>query len=411
MTASRVLLVILDGIGDRPCSDLGGKTPLQAAHTPNLDRIAAAGICGIMDTIGPGIRPGSDTSHLNLLGYPPERYYTGRGPLEAEGTGISMETGMVGFRCNFATIDEEGMMVDRRAGRIRETGPLAEAIREGVDLSDHDVEFFFESGAGHRAAFALRGGNLGARVTANDPKADQVPVPPLRPKTADPADERTAAICNDFVARTGEILRDHPLNRERQDAGLLPANILLLRGAGEKGRFEPFETRHGLHGSVISGATLIVGIGKTVGLKEVPVEGATGSTATNLDGLVRAALAELEGRDFVLLNIKGTDEAGHDGNAREKSGFIERIDRALEPFADLDDTLLVVCADHSTPCSVRDHSADPVPLLITGEGVRIDDVERFDELACAHGGLHRIRGSDLMPIVLDLIDRSEKYGA
>ena len=147
MTAGRVLLLVLDGVSDRPCPELGGKTPLEAAETPVLDRLAREGICGIMDPIGPGIRPGSDTAHLSILGYPPDRYYTGRGPLEAEGCGIHMEPGMIGFRANFATVDGSGRVVDRRAGRIHGTAPLCDAIEKGVHLK-HGVSLRFRPGAG-----------------------------------------------------------------------------------------------------------------------------------------------------------------------------------------------------------------------------------------------------------------------
>ncbi|MCK9308276.1 MAG: phosphoglycerate mutase, partial [Methanoculleus sp.] len=169
MIAQKVLFLVLDGISDRPCEALDGLTPLAAARTPVLDRIAGEGVCGIMDTIAPGIRPGSDTSHLALLGYPPREYYTGRGPLEAEGTGISMTAGMIGFRCNFATVDADGLVIDRRAGRISRTEPLSEAIRDGVDLSGLGLGFEFKSGAGHRAALALTGEGLGDKVSSNDP--------------------------------------------------------------------------------------------------------------------------------------------------------------------------------------------------------------------------------------------------
>jgi 2,3-bisphosphoglycerate-independent phosphoglycerate mutase len=162
---------------------------------------------------------------------------------------------------------------------------------------------------------------------------------------------------------------------------------------------------------VIAAATLINGIGTAVGLRRVPVPGVTGSTDTNLSGKVDAVLTELETQDFVLFNIKGTDEAGHDGNAAEKRDFIEQIDAAIEPFLSIEGLLLVVCADHSTPCSIRDHSADPVPLVIRGDGVRTDAVRSYDEIACAQGGLNRIPGSALMPIICDLINRTNKYGA
>jgi 2,3-bisphosphoglycerate-independent phosphoglycerate mutase len=410
MTAGRVLLLILDGISDRPCPELGGRTPLEAAETPVLDRLAREGICGIMDPIGPGVRPGSDTAHLSILGYPPDRYYTGRGPLEAEGCGIRMEPGMIGFRANFATLGPTGRILDRRAGRIHNTAPLCDAIEEGVRLK-HGTSLRLRPGAGHRAALALRGKDLGYCVSSNDPKLEGVEPPEVRALTGEARDRRTAEACNDLLGQARDILADHPLNRSREREGLPPANAILLRGAGEMGRFEPFAERYHMRGSVIAAATLITGIGRAVGLETVPVPGITGSADTNLEGKVEAALAELGKREFVLLNIKGADEAGHDGRPLEKRDFIARIDAALEPFLSLGDTLLAVCADHSTPCAIRDHSADPVPLVIRGEGVRVDRVGRFTEAACAEGGLHRIPGSVLLPILLDLVDRAKKYGA
>jgi 2,3-bisphosphoglycerate-independent phosphoglycerate mutase len=410
MTAHKVILLVLDGISDRPLPELGGRTPLQAAHTPVLDRIATEGICGIMDPIGPGIRPGSDTAHLSLLGYPPRTYYTGRGPLEAEGSGIHMEPGMIGFRCNFATL-ADGKVVDRRAGRIHQTEALCQAIQEGVDLSPYQVTFVFRPGAGHRAALALKGAGLGFCVSSNDPKKDGIVPSPFSPLKDTPDDRKTSKVLNAFDLQSRVILSDHPLNRERIRMGLPPANVVLIRGAGLMGHFEPFESRYGMKGSVIAAANLITGIGKAVGLDHVPVAGTTGSADTNLQGKVEAAIKTLSSHDFVLLNIKGADEAGHDGRALEKRNFIERIDATLAPFCDLKDTLLVICGDHSTPCAIRDHSADPVPVVIHGDGVRIDDVTTFDEISCAKGGLHRICGESLMPIITDIIDRAHKYGA
>ncbi len=411
MTADRVLLLIIDGVSDRPCPDLGNLTPLQAATTTVLDRIAAEGVCGIMDTIAPGIRPGSDTSHLSLLGYPPGDFYTGRGPLEAVGTGIVMEPGMIGFRCNYATLDAAGKVRDRRAGRIHDTADLTRAVMDGADLSEFGIGVVFRSGTGHRAALAFRGPGLGSCVSSNDPKKDGVSTPRFRALRDTPADRKTADALNSFVRQAEVILADHPLNRDRESRGLAPANTILIRGAGQMGDYPPFSERYGLSGSVIAAATLINGIGTAVGLSRVTVAGATGSTDTNLAGKVDAALAELKTRDFVLLNIKGADEAGHDGDAAGKRDFIERIDAAIEPFLSVKGLLIVVCADHSTPCSIRDHSADPVPLVIRGEDVRTDAVRSFDEISCAGGGLNRIPGSALMPVILDLINRTKKYGA
>jgi 2,3-bisphosphoglycerate-independent phosphoglycerate mutase len=322
-----------------------------------------------------------------------------------------METGMIGFRGNYATLGKDGIIVDRRAGRIRETGTLSAAIQREVDLSSFGVSFWFRSGAGHRAALALKGEELGAAVSSNDPKKEGIAPPQIRPCTRKKVDRKTARVCNEFVRQSRQVLIDHPLNQRRVQRGEPPANVVLLRGAGEMGHFESFEERYHLRGSVIAAATLITGIGKAVGLRPVVVPGATGSVDTNLEGKVDAAVQELGGRDFVLLNIKGSDEAAHDGNAREKKQFIERIDASLIPLQGLSDCLLVICGDHSTPCTIRDHSADPVPLLMHGEGVRVDAVKRFNEISCAQGGLHRLQGLSLMPIVLDLINKAHKYGA
>jgi 2,3-bisphosphoglycerate-independent phosphoglycerate mutase len=411
MTAKKILFIVLDGISDRPCPDLGGLTPLAAAKTPVLNKLAAEGCCGIMDTIAPGVRPGSDTAHLALLGYDPDKYYTGRGPLECEGTGIHMEPGMIGFRCNFATMSKDGTITDRRAGRIHDTQALSEAIQEGVDLSGYKVEFSFRSGAGHRAALALKGEGLGHCVSSNDPKKEGVPPLEVKEDRKTQVDRKTADICNEFVKQSTKILFDHPLNVDRQKKGLNPANIVLMRGAGEMGNFEPFAKKYGLAGSVISAASLITGIGNAVGLEHIHVDGITGSQDSNISGKIAAALAELKKKDFVLVNIKGADESGHDGLALQKKNFIEKIDAVLEPLLAEKDCIIVICADHSTPCSIRDHSADPVPVIIRGDGVRMDDVVRFDEYSCAKGGLSRIHGCDLMPIALDLINKAHKFGA
>ncbi len=411
MTANKILFIVLDGISDRPCPELNGLTPLAAAKKPVLDKLAAEGCCGIMDTIAPGIRPGSDTAHLALLGYDPHKYYTGRGPLECEGTGIHMEPGMIGFRCNFATISKEGIITDRRAGRIHDTQALSEAIAKGVDLSGYGVEFSFRSGAGHRAALALKGEGIGHCVSSNDPKKEGVPPLKVTEIRQTPADRKTADICNEFVKQSTRILFDHPVNGERLKKGLNPANIVLMRGAGEMGTFEPFSQKYGLKGSVISAASLITGIGSAIGLEHVHVDGITGSVDSNIAGKIAAAQQELKTKDFVLVNIKGADESGHDGLAVQKRDFIEKIDSVLEPLLAQKDCIIIICGDHSTPCTIKDHSADPVPVIIRGDGVRMDDVVRFNEYACAYGGLSRIHGCDLMPIALDLINKAHKYGA
>ncbi len=412
---SKVLLVILDGLGDRP---VDGKTPLSEAKTPNMNKLSEMGINGIMDTISPGIRPGSDTGHLSLLGYDPYKYYTGRGPIEAAGAGIEVKPGDIAFRVNFGTVEGEGsifdkVVVDRRAGRISDTDELEKAINEGVDLSEFNVEFIFRRGSGHRGALVLRGEKLSDKISDTDPHKVGEKVKKCVPLDDSEEAKRTAEIVNRFMELSHEILEKHPLNEERAKKGLPKANVLLLRGVGKCPHIPSFEEMHGMKLAVIAGTTLIKGIGKLLRGYVPDVEGATGSKNTNLENKVKAALEALKENDFVLLHIKATDELSHDGNFEGKKEFIEKVDKHIEPLLKLDfrDVCLILTADHSTPVSVREHTGDPVPVVIVHDGVRVDDVKEFSELEAWKGGLCRIRGIDLFRIALDLVDRMEKFGA
>ncbi len=400
--ARKILLVVLDGASDRP---IDGKTPLQMAKKPNLNSIASLGINGIMDPISPGIRPGSDVAHLALLGYDPYKVYTGRGPLEAAGVGIRLKKGDIAFRCNFATM-KDGIIVDRRAGRIRDNSELAKAIQEGVNL---DAELIFERSTGHRAAMVIRGKGLSSNVTASDPKHEGEPVKGV--DAIGPEADRTANILNEFIRQAEKILENHPINRERKRSGKPPANTILIRGAGTVQKIETFSEKYGLNGAVIAATGLIIGIGRMYGLDYIETEGATGGVDTDIDAKVKNAINALNDHDFVLLNIKGADESGHDGRIEEKIQFTSKIDKAFEPITRLKDTLVVVTADHSTPIAVRDHSADPVPVMIKGSGIRVDNVRTYDEINAATGGLNRICSMDLMPMLMDLIDNTKKFGA
>ncbi len=409
----RVLLIVIDGLGDR-----GTKTPLSSAKKPNMDRLAEMGINGIMDTIAPGVRPGSDTGHLALLGYDPFKYYTGRGPIEAAGAGIEVKPGDIAFRVNFGTVEGEGsvfdkVVVDRRAGRISDTDELVKAINEGIDLSRFGVEFIFIRGSGHRGALVLRGEGLSDKITDTDPHKVGEKVRRCKPLSDDEDARRTAEIVNYFMEKAHEILDKHPLNEERAKRGLLKANVLLLRGVGRVPHIPSFESRYGMKLAVIAGTTLIKGIGRILGGDVIEVEGATGNRHTNVKGKVEAALKALETHDFVLLHFKATDELGHDGDFEGKREFIEKLDSHFEPLLSLDfsKVCLILTADHSTPVKAKEHTGDPVPIVIVHEGVRVDDVKEFSELSAYKGGLCRIRGLDLMNIVMDLIDRAEKFGA
>ncbi|OGD73702.1 MAG: hypothetical protein A2Y64_01960 [Candidatus Coatesbacteria bacterium RBG_13_66_14] len=421
MDKRKIFLVIADGIGDRPVASLGGRTPLAAAATPTLDRLAAGGITGLLDPIAPGVCAGSDTAHLALLGYDPYRYYTGRGPLEAAGVGLAPRAGDVAFRCNFATVQErDGALVvtDRRAGRITErTAELAAAL-DGMKLSGGVTALFKESVA-HRAALVLRGDRLSGAVSDVDPHSEGETLHPCRPTVAegDPeyaAARRTCAALEEFVRRGREILDAHPVNDERRRAGLPPANCPLPRGGGLVPHIPPFGELHGLRAAALVEVGLLKGLlGNYLGFDLIECPGATGGADTDIGAMARAVTRAWDACDLIFVNIKAPDLAGHDDAPGEKIAACLLVDRFLALTETLwhAGTILAVLGDHSTPCEVGDHSGDPVPLLVHGPGVRPDAVEAYDEFACAAGGLGHPRGTDLMPILLNFANRYTKFGA
>ncbi|HUS56759.1 MAG TPA: 2,3-bisphosphoglycerate-independent phosphoglycerate mutase [Thermoplasmata archaeon] len=408
MNKKKILLVVCDGMSDRPVREFGDKTPLQVARTPAMDAIARSGVSGMMDVIAPGIIPGSDTAHLALFGYDPYKVYTGRGPIEAAGAGIEMAKGDVAFRCNFATVDSDMRVIDRRAGRIRDgTSDLAKAL---TGMRIDDVEMVFKEGSEHRGVLVMKGPGLDQRVSEIDPHVEG---PLLESRPLVPEAAKTASALNEFARRSHEMLEKHPVNESRRAEGLPPANIVLPRGAGSVGELDPLEERFGIRGAGIAGVTLIKGICRLVGMDVVDVPGATGGLDTDYLEKAKAALSSLETHDLVFVNVKSSDVAGHDGDFRLKVQVIESIDGMLGTILkDLhEDVIVAITADHSTPVTVRDHSADPVPVAISGGGGRVDGVREFDEISAAAGSLGRIRGMDLMPILLGMANRSRKFGA
>ena len=405
----KVLVVVMDGLGDRAVKSLGQRTPLQCANKPNLDWFAANGTSGIMDVISPGVRPGSDTSHLALLGYDPFEVYTGRGPFEAAGVGLVGKPGDVAFRCNFATVDSDMNVIDRRAGRIKtpDTTMLASAIN-GMQLGN--ITATVREATEHRAVLILEGPDLSPYVSDVDPHAlsSIQSSEPLRPEAL-----VTAQAVNEFVHKAHEILRDHPVNRRRIEEGLVPANALLPRGAGVFPNIQSFQERYGISASGVAGVSLIRGICRVCGLEVIEETGCTGGTDTDMDAKACAALRELERKDFVLMNVKATDVNSHDGDPRSKIESIERLDSMAKIIKDSapEGAIVVLTADHCTPVELGDHSGDPVPLTIYSDDSIKDDVTSFDEISCARGALGRIRGVNLMPILLDKANRSEKFGA
>jgi len=405
------IIMIIDGMADRPLKELGDKTPLEAAQTPNMDQMARLGINGIMDSIKPGIRPGSDTAHLSILGYDPYQVYTGRGPFEAAGVGVKVLPGDIAFRCNFSTANEEGIITDRRAGRIREgTDKLADTLNS-MEIEE-DVEVIFKESTGHRAVLVLRGDGLSDQVSDADPKHDGKKVKEVVGLDGSIEADRTADILNKVIQKSYELLKDHPVNVKRKENGENPANITLPRGAGAVPDAEPFNHKYGLKAACIAETGLIQGIANIVGMDVIEVEGATGGVDTNLDNMTSSILENAaRDYDFMLINIDGADEAGHDGNLNEKVQFLEKVDGVVGRVMELEDLYFILTADHSTPISVMDHTGDPVPLVIKGPDVRVDQVDEFNERAATSGGMCRIRGNDIMNILMDLMNRSTKFGA
>jgi len=401
---AKALLLICDGLGDRP--SIEGKTPLQAANTPYLDEISKEGINGLMDTISPGIVPGSDTAHLAILGYDPYKYYPGRGVFEALGADMELCEGDVAFRANFATVDDKMRIIDRRAGR-KGSKDLAEALN-GLEI-DH-TKIKFTNTTEHRCALVLKGENLSKAVSDVDTHEAGSEVKKCVPLEEGEKELKTANIVNEFVSQSYDILNEHPVNKERRERGELPANIILLRGAGSYGEVSAMKDRFGFGAACIAGASLYKGVAKYLGMVVVPVEGATGIADTNLNNKAEATLHALEKHDFVFLHVKATDSMGHDGDFEGKKYMISRIDKELVARIKDVDAYITVTADHSTPVSIKRHSSDPVPIVIKGEGVRKDGITKFDEVSAASGGLGRIRGVDLMPILSDFMGFYTMFG-
>lgn len=401
---NKAILLICDGLGDRPSVD--GKTPLEAAYTPNLDELSEAGINGLMDIISPGIVPGSDTAHLSIFGYDPYRYYPGRGVFEALGADMELHKGDVAFRANFATVDEKMRVIDRRAGR-KGSKELAEVLN-GLEIDG--VKISLENTTEHRCAVVMRGKHLSRYVSDVDTHEAGDFVQECKPLKGGENERKTATVVNKFVRMSYELLNNHPVNAERRQKGELPANIILLRGAGSYEGITSIKERFGFSAACVAGASLYKGVAKYLGMNVLPVEGATGKSDTNLENKAKAAFQALEEHDFVFVHVKDADNNGHDGNFEGKKNTIAKIDKELVARLKDAEAYIAVTGDHSTPVTIKRHCSDPVPLLIKGDGVRTDGVKKFDEISVASGGLCRIRGVDLMPILSDFMGYYIMYG-
>ena len=412
----KAILVIADGMADRPLKELDWKTPLEVAHKPSLNQIAENGICGIMDPISPGIPPGSDTATLALLGYDALKVYSGRGALEAIGSGVEVLLDDVAFRCNFATVNGDFVVLDRRSGRIanEDASKLAESLQKNRLKKPLDAQFLFKNTIQHRAVLIIRKHGLSTAVSNSDPGKVREKVLDVKPLDNSSEAKLTAKIVNELMHEFHKILKEHQVNKERVKRGLPPANMILCRGAGTVPNTKPLSQTYGISAVCIGATPLVRGVCKAVGMKLIDVKGATGTPQTDFMAKAKATIQTIKTDDFVFLHVKAPDIASHDGNIKQKIELIEKIDRVLGYLLDnidLNSTYLAVTADHTTSSVTRNHEGDPVPVAITSPHIRRDDVEEFNESTCAKGGLNRIRSMDLMPILMNLIGKTKKFGA
>jgi 2,3-bisphosphoglycerate-independent phosphoglycerate mutase len=385
----KIVMLVADGLGGLPMQ-AGGKTELETARTPNLDRLAQRGIQGASIPVLPGISPGSGPGHLGLFGYDPLKYVIGRGALEATGIGFELGPHDVAVRCNFCTVDAEGKISDRRAGRIstEESAPLAVSLRQ---IRIPGVEIFVEPVKEHRFVVVFRAPGLGDRVRDTVPQATGVP--PLDPQGEDEASRRTAQIARDFLNESRRILSGQPR-----------ANAHTMRGFAAKPALPSYEEVYGLRAAAIAVYPMYKGLARLVGMALL-------GKAQNLSDQVELLQQHWTSYDFFFIHFKYTDSTGEDGNFDAKVKRIEELDAIVPRIESLRPDVLIVTGDHSTPSLLRSHSWHPVPTLLVSDCCRSDGLTAFSESTCIRGGLGQIEAKYLMTLALANAGRLSKYGA
>ncbi len=382
----KYVILIGDGMSDNPVEELGGKTPLEHASTPNMDSIASKGQLGLFRSVPEGFPPGSDVANLSILGYDPKMYYTGRAPLEAASIGVVLGPEDVAFRCNLVTLsgkEDLPVMADYSAGHI--TTEEARDIIKSLDeaLSSEGVRFY--PGKSYRHLMVWKGGSDGLKTTPPHDISDK-PVEGYLPE-GDGAD-----FIRSLMERSVEILRDHPVNRSRRAAGRNTADSIWLWGHGRAPQMPTFKERFGLDGAIISAVDLMNGIGAYAGLEIIKVPGVTGYIDTNYTGKAEYALKALESKDLVCVHVEAPDEAGHQGLLKDKIRAIEDFDslivgRIMEGLKGYAGYRVMVLTDHPTPVALKTHTSDPVPYAVFGTGIRASSGLPFSERHAGETGL------------------------
>ncbi|MBR9679682.1 MAG: 2,3-bisphosphoglycerate-independent phosphoglycerate mutase [Candidatus Altiarchaeota archaeon] len=387
----KLMLIVLDGLGDRRVSEFDDKTPLEIANKPVMDKMASQGVLGLHWPLLPGIPVGSGIAHMSLFNYGLDEC-PGRGVLEALGAGVKLAKGDLAFRTNFASFDGETVK-DRRAGRADfGLDRLTQDFNTGVQNNPFSVKIKLYS-TGYRGALVISGPGL-EQIDDTDPQ--------MPGKLSLPTGNRTAKIVSWIHNTARELFDKHEVNKERADKKLLPANGLLLRGAGMMEQVEPFAQRNGVRAVGIADKPLYLGTASFVGMDIVQVD--------KDEDKLRKAFELWNDYDFFFVHYKKTDNAGHDGRPFEKRKEIEKIDKLLEPLLKKGDATVVITGDHATPCLLKTHSGDAVPLLIWGANVDKDDQEHFGERWCAQGSLGHLTGRDIIPVLVNLAGRMQEVG-
>ncbi len=390
----KIIFIVIDGLSDKPIARLNNKTPLEKAKTDNLDLLAQEGICGLAYPfiLSGQKKPESDTCHLALFGYSPDIFYLNRGPYEAVGAGLKLEPGDVALRANFATISNL-KVIDRRAGRIEKTAALIKSLSK---IKIKGVKIILKKSYGHRLVIVLRGKNIDWQINGNDPKQNRQTVRKI--SAINKKARLTARALNHFLEQANLILENHPLNKQRIKKGLLPANYLLVRGAGQYKKSLSFQEKYGLRSCCIAGGALYKGIAKVLGMKIIKMKGATGLPNTDLKAKINSVKKCLNKYDFIFLHIKATDSLAEDGNFHGKKEFIEKIDQALKGITHFKNVIIAITGDHSTCSELKKHCQELIPFLIFGKAK--DRVKQFSEKACQKGDLGKINQLDIISYVI-----------
>jgi len=386
---SKIIMLVADGLGGLQV-EAGGPTELEAAKTPNLDALAKKGCLGNLYPVKPGITPGSGPGHLGLFGYDPLKFIIGRGVLEATGIGFHVGPDDVAIRCNFCSLDADGNITDRRAGRIptEESAPLAIKLRE---IKIPNVEIFVEPVKEHRFVVIFRGDGLGGKVDDTDPQTTGIP--PLKPVADDAASRHTAEIAAEFVSQAKKLLADQP-----------KANGLTMRGFSVKPALPSYEEVYGVKSAAIAVYPMYRGLAKLVGMDTV---GEPATLEEEIDVLEKV----WDDYDFFFVHFKYTDSRGEDGNFQAKVAATEEFDKIIPQVTALNPDVLIITGDHSTPAALSSHSWHPVPTMLVADTARCDLCESFSETEALRGGLGHFEGVHLMPLALAHAERLGKFGA